>query len=487
MPAERTRASKRKVIEDASLTWTPPLDTSTPQSIAFAPNITPGTFNDPPSPVESIAESILFPSTADTPAPSKRTTHSRKKPENHIPRPPNAFILFRSSFIKNQHVSSEVETNHSTLSKIIGLTWQSLPHEERQIWHAKAKAALEEHKRKWPEYAFRPLHTKGKGGTEKRKVREVGPKDMKRCAKIAELLVEGKKGAELDVAIQEFDRHHVPEIVTRFETPITARTFRRSSSAPVPDTEHTKPMFFASSPAPSSLKSKVRASTSQPRTPSPAPSEAYGSSLCESDAESKCSSPASPLSAVSQVETYSLPDSTINFDTFSFNTCSPAAVDTCDPFVSYQTSLHVFSPAPHLAYAPQDDAFDPTCLSINTTLLDTWASSPSPVSSIPSTPQSFPTAPSVCESPFAMLTGDMPSMLDQFSSQSYDFYTHDVNIANGCHPGYAQISGIDMQFSATSIGASKEGMSALYDRSALSPVDGEFSPSFLPPMPSFVM
>ncbi|KAI0040869.1 hypothetical protein FA95DRAFT_1466980, partial [Auriscalpium vulgare] len=78
----------------------------------------------------------------------------------HIPRPPNAFILFRSSFIKSQHVSTAVETNHSTLSKIIGLTWQNMPHAERQFWHAKAKAAQAEHKRKWPDYAFRPLHAK---------------------------------------------------------------------------------------------------------------------------------------------------------------------------------------------------------------------------------------------------------------------------------------------------------------------------------------
>ena len=178
----------------------------------------------------------------------RRTPHSKKKPENHIPRPPNAFILFRSSFIKSQHVSAEVETNHSTLSKIIGMTWQNLPEDERQAWHVKARDALAEHRRKFPKYTFRPTQSKvkSKGGGEgdratgKRKVREVEPKDLKRCAKIAELLVEGKKGAELDAAIQEFDKHHVPEIITRFEAPITARAFRRSSSAPIPETENSK-------------------------------------------------------------------------------------------------------------------------------------------------------------------------------------------------------------------------------------------------------
>lgn len=320
MPAERTRGSKRTTGEGMSASfWTQhelthratglrpstPIDLSKPQRIAFAPNVTPGTFNDPPSPVTSTAESFLFPSTAAPVSPTRRQAHSKKKPENHIPRPPNAFILFRSSFIKNQHVSSEVETNHSTLSKIIGLTWQNLPHEERDIWHAKAKAALDEHKRKFPEYSFRPLHAKVKGGPEKRKVREVSPKDMKRCAKIAELLVEGKKGAELDAAIQEFDRHHVPEIVTRFETPITARAFRRSSSAPVPDAEH------PAAQAPK-LHTKLRASSSRPeslRIPSSSSSSSPSPLQYQVD---YCPSPSS-YEMQSQTSLYSLPETNPSF------------------------------------------------------------------------------------------------------------------------------------------------------------------------------
>lgn len=323
MPAERLRPSKRctaqgerthahadrrrtgvtdtDLVPDARLT----LDVSVKiesmsQSIAFAPNVTPGTYHDPPSPADTSAESLLFPTCDDGGAAARRAAHAKKRPENHIPRPPNAFILFRSSFIKQQHVSSEVETNHSTLSKIIGLTWQNLPHEERQFWHAKAKAALEEHKRKFPQYAFRPLHTKGRAPTEKRKVREVEPKDLKRCAKIAELLVEGKKGRELDHAIQEFDRHHVPEIVTRFEAPITARHYRRSSSAPAPDTERSNGAFLSPEPSTPSKRKPKRSSSSQPdapreashdcATPSPSPSDVD----TESDWYSSPSSPYNP-------------------------------------------------------------------------------------------------------------------------------------------------------------------------------------------------
>ncbi|KAI6021133.1 hypothetical protein EDC04DRAFT_2575710 [Pisolithus marmoratus] len=253
------------MVLGAQLAWTH----SAPSSIAFAPNVTPVTFNDPLPTSDTTSDPILFPPSPSEGSP-RRPTHGKKRGEDYIPRPPNAFILFRSEFIKNQHVSSDVETNHSTLSKIIGITWQRMPHDERQIWHAKAKKALEEHRKKWPQYAFRPSHSKSKGTTEKRKVREVEPKDLKRCAKIAELLVEGKKGAELEAAIQEFDRTHVPEIVTRFETPITARSFRRSSSAPVYDDKLKKPS-----------SKRARSTSSQPpfehstESEAPSPTESH--------------------------------------------------------------------------------------------------------------------------------------------------------------------------------------------------------------------
>ena len=55
-----------------------------------------------------------------TMSPTPRASHAKKRDASYIPRPPNAFILFRSSFIKSQRVPGNVEGNHSTLSKIIG-------------------------------------------------------------------------------------------------------------------------------------------------------------------------------------------------------------------------------------------------------------------------------------------------------------------------------------------------------------------------------
>ncbi|KAJ7728548.1 hypothetical protein B0H16DRAFT_1237463, partial [Mycena metata] len=199
-----------------------------------------------------------------------RTRHSRKQPEGHIPRPPNAFILFRSSFVRSQRVTPDIETNHSTLSKIIGLTWKNLPADERRVWQDRAAQAVEEHRRRFPKYAFRPSlrrdrEKKPKAKESKRKVREQAVHDPERCAKIAELLGAGKHGRTLGAAMQEFDLQRVFNVGTRFEAPITATTYRRSSSAPIPDTEPS-PRFLWSTPV---VTQRRRSSSTGPASTRP--------------------------------------------------------------------------------------------------------------------------------------------------------------------------------------------------------------------------
>ncbi|THU77881.1 hypothetical protein K435DRAFT_599973, partial [Dendrothele bispora CBS 962.96] len=71
-----------------------------------------------------------------------------------IPRPPNAFILFRSAFIRSQKITGKVEGNHSTLSKIIGMYWRKLSSSERAVWEEKARIAQDEHRTKYPDWRF---------------------------------------------------------------------------------------------------------------------------------------------------------------------------------------------------------------------------------------------------------------------------------------------------------------------------------------------
>ncbi|KAJ6524673.1 hypothetical protein DFH09DRAFT_1418279 [Mycena vulgaris] len=283
MPAERTRGSRRTGADGTQLVWTQPVAPAAP-GIAFATNITPTTFAadadaasafetafqcDAPPLVESLPQPacetqapsfFIFEPTSPPPGP-KRLSYKRKAAPSpsssaspsspssasaggastdtptpspspaHIPRPPNAFILFRSSFIRARAVPARVETSHSTLSAIAGLTWAALPPADRGLWHAKAREVREEHQERFPGYAFRPrraapatptssegeectVRNKKKGEADpapRRRYRDAPPPDRARCAHIASLLVQGLSGAALDDATRTFDAEREKE------------------------------------------------------------------------------------------------------------------------------------------------------------------------------------------------------------------------------------------------------------------------------------
>lgn len=96
-----------------------------PMTFTFAADLPPISYNydfaAPEFPAEALAtgmdvccpqETVVL----DLP----RASHAKKRDASYIPRPPNAFILFRSSFIRGGRIPGEIEGNHSALSKIIG-------------------------------------------------------------------------------------------------------------------------------------------------------------------------------------------------------------------------------------------------------------------------------------------------------------------------------------------------------------------------------
>jgi hypothetical protein len=56
----------------------------------------------------------------------KKKSHARKQPAGHIPRPRNAFILFRCLFVSQQAVPASVEKDHRNISRIAGKVWKSM-------------------------------------------------------------------------------------------------------------------------------------------------------------------------------------------------------------------------------------------------------------------------------------------------------------------------------------------------------------------------
>jgi len=98
-----------------------------PRVVTFAPNVTPGTYVEPelPSPDDSNPSSpsskLFPPSQLPAPAPARRRVPpGKRRSMGYIPRPPNAFMLFRADFVRQKHVPGSIETNHGSLSKIIG-------------------------------------------------------------------------------------------------------------------------------------------------------------------------------------------------------------------------------------------------------------------------------------------------------------------------------------------------------------------------------
>ncbi|KAF8558914.1 hypothetical protein OG21DRAFT_994548 [Imleria badia] len=86
----------------------------------------------------------------------QQSTEKHDAPKR-IPRPPNAFMLYRSDFIKTRAVPPEVEKRQQNLSRIAGQCWNMLPETEKAIWFSKAAVIRAEHRAKYPLYEAGPF------------------------------------------------------------------------------------------------------------------------------------------------------------------------------------------------------------------------------------------------------------------------------------------------------------------------------------------
>ncbi|KAH7906650.1 hypothetical protein BJ138DRAFT_1093844 [Hygrophoropsis aurantiaca] len=217
-----------------------------PRPVTFAPNVTPVSYSEPDQPSRpstpepSDIESQLFPPSENiSSGPTrKRVPPHKRLSQGYIPRPPNAFMLFRANFVRQEHIPGRFDNNHGSLSKVIGNCWRSLPLEQKRVWEIKAKQEKAAHKEAYPEYRFRPVHKKNK--PKKKGKAAITAEDERRCEEVAQLLLEGKKGEELAAAIRELDeKMRAPTAAPpMFAAPMPIRANRRSSSVPLPDARY---------------------------------------------------------------------------------------------------------------------------------------------------------------------------------------------------------------------------------------------------------
>ncbi|CCD22673.1 Rox1p NDAI_0A05180 [Naumovozyma dairenensis CBS 421] len=83
-----------------------------------------------------------------------------------IPRPKNAFILFRQHYHKeliDDWSKNGVHIPHnSEISKILGHKWKNITEKEREYWSDMAKEEKKQHGKKYPQYKYKPTRRKSK-------------------------------------------------------------------------------------------------------------------------------------------------------------------------------------------------------------------------------------------------------------------------------------------------------------------------------------
>ncbi len=109
-------------------------------------------------------------------------------------------MIFRSEF----KIDIAIENDHRKISKIAGSVWNKMPDDQKAKWDQRADQEKLEHMRKYPNYKFAPMVKKEKP------VRRRGKRDSvaeaKRCLRVADLFLEGKKGDELVIAVNGSDQ-----------------------------------------------------------------------------------------------------------------------------------------------------------------------------------------------------------------------------------------------------------------------------------------
>ncbi|KAJ6578080.1 high mobility group box domain-containing protein [Mycena capillaripes] len=91
----------------------------------------------------------------------------------HTPRPPNAFLCFRSRFIREQKAASQARGSKSglmqDLSRQAGQIWKRMSDEERRPYFDMASRLRAEHKVAYPDYKYTPSKRGGQRGQSSRR------------------------------------------------------------------------------------------------------------------------------------------------------------------------------------------------------------------------------------------------------------------------------------------------------------------------------
>lgn len=108
-----------------------------------------------------------------------RNTNSPSNDSNHIPRPRNAFILFRQEYHQSVLDEGNVIRTNPDVSRELGKRWRALPLDQKAYWNKAAEVEKKRHAEKYPGYRYIPRRSGKKNLCSYCKARDVANDKLK--------------------------------------------------------------------------------------------------------------------------------------------------------------------------------------------------------------------------------------------------------------------------------------------------------------------
>jgi len=120
------------------------------------------------------------------------------------PRPPNAFILFRSDlWAREKQKEVPIKRPLQDFSRIAGHCWNELDSEEKAKYQKLADHTKHLHALQYPGYRYAPISRRR---TVKKKVSKGNQEEEERCRKLASLVMEGVSHADMRAAMKGLEK-----------------------------------------------------------------------------------------------------------------------------------------------------------------------------------------------------------------------------------------------------------------------------------------
>ena len=188
-----------------------------------------------PSPGSSVDGSHTDPSHTSFSSSGRRAIRNRQRDPDWVPRPRNAFIIFRCEYSRKHARDSNDTSDKSgrgdkTLSKRAAEEWRCLSAEEREQYKTLAEQEKAAHALQNPDYRFKPVRRTPPGAASRSRPSTYRRTD--RSAQVASLIMRSERGAS-SVSRDVHEQKAVPASVPASSS-IVVTGRRRSASMPQP-------------------------------------------------------------------------------------------------------------------------------------------------------------------------------------------------------------------------------------------------------------